>query len=407
MISPNVLNVTAPVTYTDAITRVAYQIHLPLASSQFGYNDEIRIPIPEQDAYYTYPGGSYLLIEGKLKKDGKATSTVFVDNGIAFLFDEIRYELNNVPIDKTRHLGYATLIKGLVSFNNTQRHLLTNAGFHNDFNEYVVHTDGTFVACVPLSMWLGFAEDVKTVIVGLRQDLILTRSRNDNDVLCVTTTETSPEASVDIQKISWVMPYISVSDAARIDLLRIVNNNQQLSLPFRSWELFENPNLAESTRNNWTITSSTQLEKPRFVIVGFQTDRKNDIRRNSSHFDHIKLKDIKLFLNSEYYPYCGLDLDFDKKRVAFLYQMYSNFWLAYYAASIRDTLVNRSDFLYSYPLVVFDCSFQNEQLKHASVDIRLEIETADSVPPNTRCLCLILHDQVVQYSAHSRIVKKL
>ncbi len=76
-------------------------------------------------------------------------------------------------------------------------------------------------------MWLRFAEDVKMVIAGVCQELILTRLEND-DVLWVTTTETSPEASVDIQKISWVMPYISVLDAARIDLLRIVNNNQQL-----------------------------------------------------------------------------------------------------------------------------------------------------------------------------------
>ncbi len=176
MISPSVLNVTNPVTYTDAITRVSYQLHLPLASSQYGYNDEIRIPIPEQDTYYTYPSGSYLLIEGKLNKDEKAKSTSFVENGLAFLFEEIRYELNNIPVDKTKHLGYASLIKGLVSFPNTQRHLLTNAGFHRDFTSQVVHTDGTFVACIPLSIWLGFAEDVQNVIVGMRQDLILVRS---------------------------------------------------------------------------------------------------------------------------------------------------------------------------------------------------------------------------------------
>ncbi len=408
MISPSVLNVTAPVTYTDVITRVAHQVHLPLASSQYGYSDEIRIPIPEQDAYYTFPGGSYLLIERKLNKDEKGTKTNFVGNGIAFLFEEIRYELNNVLVDKTRHLGYASLMKGLVSFTNTQRHLLTNAGFHQDFSDQVVSVDGAFIVCVPLSIWLGFAEDVKTVIVGLRQDLILTRSRNDNDVLCVTTNEQgSPTASVEIKKIAWVMPYISVSDAARIDLLKTVNKNLQLSLAFRSWELFENPNLATSTHNNWTITTSTQLEKPRFVIVGFQTKRKNNMKMINSHFDHIKLKDIKLFLNSEYYPYCGLDLDFNKHRVAFLFQMLYNFRLSYYGASMRDTFINRDDFLTAFPLIVFDCSFQNERLKNASVDMRLEIETAEAVPENTRCLCLILHDQIVQYSAHSRLVKKL
>ncbi len=97
----------------------------------------------------------------------------------------------------------------------------------------------------------------------------------------------------------------------------------------------------------------------------------------------------------------------DKKRVAFAFQMLENFRLAYYGVSTHDTFVNRDDFLNYYPLMVFDCSFQNERLKHAFVDIRLEIETADPVPANTRCLYPILHDQVVQYSAHSRIVGKL
>ncbi len=204
-----------------------------------------------------------------------------------------------------------------------------------------------------------------------------------------------------------MMPTVTISDATRLKMLDIVNKDLTLSLPFRSWELFENPNLTTSTRNNWTITSSTSLEKPRYVIVGFQTNRKNNIKAETSWFDHINLKDIKLFLNSVYYPYCSLDLDFNRKRVAFLYEMFCNFRLSYYGTSVHDTLVNRGDFYTAYPLIVFDCSFQNERLKNTSIDIRLEIETADSVPANTRCLCLILHDQLVQYKPHSRIVKKL
>ncbi len=93
--------------------------------------------------------------------------------------------------------------------------------------------------------------------------------------------------------------------------------------------------------------------------------------------------------------------------MAFLFQILYNFQLSYYNASVRDTFINRDDFLTAFPLIVLDRSIQNERLKNASIDMRLEIETVEAVSENTRCLCLMLHDQVVQYSAHSRLVKKL
>ena len=71
------------------------------------------------------------------------------------------------------------------------------------------------------------------------------------------------------------MPYISVSDAVRIALLTHVEKNKLIQVPFRSWDMIENTALSAVTRNNWTIMSSTQLEKPRYVLVSFLTNRKN------------------------------------------------------------------------------------------------------------------------------------
>jgi len=40
---------------------------------------------------------------------------------------------------------------------------------------------------------------------------------------------------------------------------------------------------------------------------------------NTSRFDHYKLNNVKLYLNSEYYPYDEMNLDFDKNRWSILY----------------------------------------------------------------------------------------
>ncbi len=65
--------------------------------------------------------------------------------------------------------------------------------------------------------------------------------QNDNDTLYVETNEgqTASTTYVNLLKISCVVPFISVSDASRLEMLKIVNKNRELPLPFRTWELFE------------------------------------------------------------------------------------------------------------------------------------------------------------------------
>ena len=239
------------------------------------------------------------------------------------------------------------------------------------------------------------------------QELIILRARNDSNAL-IGTTDKAKGTTVEIRNMTWFLPHINVSDAARVALLRIVEKNYPIQLPFRSWEMHENPSLSATTRNNWSIMSTTQMEKPRYVIVGFQSSRQSDVMKDNSEFDSISLKDLKLYLNSECYPYTNLNLDTSKGNVALLYNMYVNFQRSYYNRTDHyDVISDRSDFLSKYPIAVIDCSQQNDSLKTGSVDIRLEIETAASVPAGTSCFCLILHDKLMQYSPLTNIVKKL
>ncbi|KAJ8926249.1 hypothetical protein NQ314_021398 [Rhamnusium bicolor] len=100
----DLLNVTGQ-PFSD-VTVEDYQFHTyqPYIPGNLNYNDEIRIPIQDLDAY-TPPCNSYLYIEGKLtKSDGsKATKLEFVNNGIAFICREIRYELNGIVVDSVRN----------------------------------------------------------------------------------------------------------------------------------------------------------------------------------------------------------------------------------------------------------------------------------------------------------------
>ena len=78
--------------------------HQPYTSSAFNNSDEIRIAIQHQDLCLL-PSCSSLHIHGRLTKaSGTAiVNTKLVNNALCHLFEEIRYEINAVEIDKCKN----------------------------------------------------------------------------------------------------------------------------------------------------------------------------------------------------------------------------------------------------------------------------------------------------------------
>ena len=145
-------------------------------------------------------------------------------------------------------------------------------------------------------------------------------------------------------------------------------------MSFRTWELFEYPLLPTTSKHVWNVKTFNQLEKARFVILAFQTNRKGQRAENASRFHHCNISNVKLFLNSQYYPYGNLNLDVTHNQYAVLYDMYANFQKSYYGKDSEPKLKKKINFLTHASLIVIDYSKQNETLKSASVDVRLEFE---------------------------------
>ncbi|EFN87483.1 hypothetical protein EAI_09886, partial [Harpegnathos saltator] len=135
---------------------------------------------------------------------------------------------------------------------------------------------------------------------------------------------------------------------------------------------------------------------------------------NIARFDNCKLINVKLYLNSECYPYDDMNLDFAKNKYAILYDIYRRFRKSYYGCDSAEVWLAITDFRRLGPFVVIDCSrqnrvksLQNESIKNATVDVRIEFECKENIPANTTAYCLILHDCVVEYSPLTNIVRKL
>lgn len=398
----HMLDINGEVRFDESIVDFEWHSHLPYSSNSFQNGDEIRIPVHQTDVY-TLPSKSFLIVEGKITKglnNDIDTSTELICNAPSFLFDEIKYELCGTEIDRVKNVGITTTMKNILTASPEDYNWMQNAGWTlPDVGNH--DNKSNFSYCIPLKLLLGFAEDFTHILLNVKQELVLLRSSNDKNVVY------QPAASVhdfklEITKIIWKVPYVRVEDEVKLSLLRITDSDQLLNIAFRRWQLFEHPSLPASKFQTWTVKTSSMLEKPRYVIVAFQTNRKDQAIKNSSHFDLCDLDNVKLYLNSKYYPYDNLN-----GNKALLYELYSKFQSSYYTGSVDRPCLNVKTFLSKNPMFVIDCSKQVDTLKTGSLDIRLEIQTTKDIPANTIAYCLIINDALVQYAPLSGILKKL
>lgn len=401
----DILDITEKPIFEESITKYEYHSYQPFSNTAVSNNDEIRIAIQHQDLY-SLPSESLLYLEGKILRPEtvQVDQVALINNWPSFLFDEIRYELNSVEVDKSRNPGITSSLKGYLSFTPCDIQRFENAGW----TENGMIRCEKFDVCVPLKILLGFAEDYRKIIINCRQELILQRTSVDLNAL-ISDNEAAKSCSVELHKVTWKMPHVSVEDSVRLRLLKTLDSSRPIYISFRSWEIFEYPYLPKTTKHSWSVKTSSHTERPRYVIVAFQKNRKNEIKSDMSKFDHCALTSMKLYLNSESYPYDNLAADFKNDKYAILYQMYASFRENYYHNRVDGVgpVMGKSDFKEHTPMVVIDCSRQNESVKNAPVDIRIEFETDEAIPDGTSAYCLIIHDKLLEYNALTNHVHKI
>lgn len=134
-----------------------------------------------------FPFASTLYIEGKVNvykeadKKTLITDIYFINNPILFLFQDIRYELNGVEIEKIKTASITPTIKSYLSLNENESKSAEVWGWF--LNGSVNSYSGIFSVFIPLNKTLGFAEDYKKIIMNSKHELILLRSNTNLNAL--------------------------------------------------------------------------------------------------------------------------------------------------------------------------------------------------------------------------------
>lgn len=252
---------------------------------------------------------------------------------------------------------------------------------------------------VPLRFLFGFCDDFDKMVLNSKHELILVRSRSDTNAYIAD----NDIANFTVNKVVWKVPHISLSDQAKLTMLKTISKNDSLPLLYRSWDLYELPIVPQTTRYSWNIKTTTQVTKPRYVVVAFQRERNFVPTADISQFDHCNISNVKLYLNNERYPYDDLNFNFGANCFLEAFYMLANIQQSYYNKpwDVNPITMN----LLSYgnrPVFAFDCS----RIEKGMVDVRIDIEARKNIPLNTVAYCSIVHDNLVRYSPFSSIVHR-
>ena len=117
----NILRITDPIISDDSIDRYEHIEYNPVVGTNLNSGD-IRINIETQDIF-THPSESILLIEGQLIKDDDtlypdADVVSLINNGMMYLFKNIKYQLSGQDIESVLNPGQATTMLGLLKYPN-------------------------------------------------------------------------------------------------------------------------------------------------------------------------------------------------------------------------------------------------------------------------------------------------
>ena len=111
---------------------------------------------------------------------------------------------------------------------------------------------------------------------------------------------------------------------------------------------------------NLVVASGNQ--KPRYIILGFQTGKYGDQDADASCFDQCSLKNAFITLNGIRYPNMDLIYNFATNKVTILYEMYVKTQKQLYGSD--SVPIPLELFILNYPLLVFDVSKQPERIKN-------------------------------------------
>ena len=408
----------------DSIVSFETYSYQPISGTQLNSAGQITIRIENTDSFF-YPRRSWLQFEGNLVKEAGTEyadndAITLINNAIPFLFDNIRYDLSGQEVESIFNPGQASTMLGLAKYSTNFNQgvglnqcwrldegdgtasLTTNPGFTKRHDYFIKKPTpkGSFRIAIDLEHIFGFFEDYDKILYGFTQSLTLVRNSTSNNAIFRTGTI---DGKVDLKKISWFMPKVTPSDGVKYELYKNIQSQITLDVAFRMRQC-STISIPVAQTYTWRLGVRSSPEKPRYIMLAFQTDRNNGQVKNPAVFDHCGLKNAYVLLNNVRYPAIDFDANFTTNHYDNFYKDFVDFARKYYGIDwlVASTAVDPISYKDFHSIFIFDVSKQSERLDQGVVDIAIEMFFSENVTAATVAFALLISDRKLKFKSDGK-----
>ena len=127
----------------------------------------------------------------------------------------------------------------------------------------------------------------------MRDTLQLIREGDDDSLFRIAA---AGVGKVVLSKLAWSVPIVHPNDVRKLNLYKSIASNNVIPVSFRMRQC-ETFTVPQTTSTVWRLGVSSAPEKPRWVLIGLQTDKSGCQVRNAALFDHCNLTNMQVMLN--------------------------------------------------------------------------------------------------------------
>ena len=236
--------------------------------------------------------------------------------------------------------------------------------------------------------------DFGKVVYGFKHALILTRNDDHETIF----RDGGVDAGkITLSKVSWFMPDVIPADKDKMELYKIIERKEKLPVGYRMIQS-TNASIPQTNSFSWRLSVKSSPEVPRFILVGFQTDRSRDQDKTPSIFDNLNIRNIYVMLNNKRYPEFDYNLSFPANQFSRAYGDAAEFRTKFFNMNelVSNPNITPSDYKTLYPIFLFDVSKQSEKLKYSTTDIQIKMEFNENVPLSTEAYAITISDSLME-----------
>jgi len=337
------LNILDPIIDDNSIESLQYSEYTPQSQSNLDNpGGTIQIDINASDDYLI-PAKSFIHIKGQLVRSDNNNPFAdnqdisLVNNAMMYLFENISYQIGSTVVETITSPGQITSMLGYLSHPddyNTCAGLMScwckdttnnaisrkyigsvavpaagiaaghltpqeNPEYNQGFatrKALLMSADprGMFSFLIPFDHIFGFGSYNK-VIYNSKHSLKFTRKSSDNQA--IHRANGVPDGKIRLTSMAWRVPQVRLELTKLMELRGIIESKEIIPVGFQA-RTTDSTVVTETRAFSWRTNVLSGVEKPRWIIVGFQTNKSENQEQNPAVFDNLNLSKAYAKLNS-------------------------------------------------------------------------------------------------------------